>query len=84
MSDAIEANNENKKNSISFSALLCYIAFFTLFDLTQEVQTYLWVFLPARIIFKLWRLGLKSLFEALFEWLIVFPDVEPLPQITHL
>jgi hypothetical protein len=36
------------------------------------------------MIFKRWRLGLKSLFEALFEWLIVLPDVEALPQTTHL
>jgi len=50
----------------------------------QEVQTYLRVFFPPSRIFRFWRLGLKSLFEALFEWLTVFPDLEPLPQITHL
>jgi hypothetical protein len=61
-----------------------YIAFFTLLDFMHAVQTYSRVFLPSRTIFKLWRFGLKSLFVALFEWLIVFPDVEPFPQITHL
>jgi hypothetical protein len=59
------------------------MAFSTLPDFKQRVQTYARVGVPFRTTRTRWRFGLKRRFVATIEWLRLWPKLGCLPQIAQ-